>query len=235
VSIGKIGAARRSPDYFALVLMNSVLGGQFASRINLNLREDKGYSYGAASSFAFLRGPGPFEAGGPVQTAATAEALVEFFKEIRDITGRRPITDAELAFAKERIIQGFPSRFETTFGVAGQIAVLAEYDLPDDEFARYQSRIEAVTQSEVNRVAREYITPDQMTILVVGDRAQIERPLKRLPFVAAVQLLDREGNPLPAPAAKAAAAAGNGSATRRRVSALIPTASPSGHSRESRR
>ena len=106
--------------------MNAILGGQFASRINLNLREDKGYSYGANSSFSFRRGPGPFEAGGTVQTAVTKESLVEIFKELTDITGRRPVTDAELAFAKERIIQGFPSRFETTFGVAGQIAILVD-------------------------------------------------------------------------------------------------------------
>ena len=104
--------------------MNAILGGQFASRINLNLREDKGYSYGADSSFSFLKGPGPFEAGGTVQTAVTREALGELFKELADITGPRPATSAELAFAKERIILGFPRRFETTFGVAGQVAIL---------------------------------------------------------------------------------------------------------------
>ncbi len=200
VSVGRIGAARKSPDFFAIVLMNSILGGQFASRINMNLREDKGYSYGATSSFSFLRGPGPFEAGGPVQTAATKESLVEIIKELTDITGQRPVTDAELAFAKQRIVQGFPNRFETTFGVAGQVAVLVEYELPDDEFLKYQGRVEAVTKAEVERVAAEYITPDAMTILVVGDRAHVEGPLKSLPFVAAVHRLDIDGNPLPAPA-----------------------------------
>ena len=134
--------------------MNAILGGQFASRINLNLREDKGYSYGAESSFSFLEGPGPFEVGGTVQTAVTKESLVEIIKELTDITGRRPVTDAELAFAKQRIIQGFPSRFETTFGVAGQIAILVADDLPDDEFAHYQARVEAVTKADVDRVAR---------------------------------------------------------------------------------
>jgi zinc protease len=219
VSVGKIGAGRKSPDFFPLVLLNSVLGGQFASRINLNLREDKGYSYGATSSFSFLRGPGPFEAGGPVQTAVTKESLVELFKELSDITGRRPVTDAELAFAKERIIQGFPRRFETTFGVAGQIAGLVEYDLPDDEFRHYQARIEAITKEQVERVAREYIVPEQMTILVVGDRAQVEGPLKSLPFVASIQRLDAEGKTLPAPAAKRAAAAETRRAPGSRVSA----------------
>src|SRR5262249_52359933 len=182
LTIGRIGASRRSPDYFALTLMNAVLGGQFVSRINMNLREDKGYSYGAESSFSFLRGPGPFEARGTVQTAVTKESLLELIKELTDITSSRPVTEDELAFAKQRIIRGFPSRFETTFGVAGQLAVLVADELPDDEFDRYQSRIEAVTNADVDRVAREYITPEKMAILVVGDRAQIERPVQSLAF-----------------------------------------------------
>jgi zinc protease len=207
LKVGKIGVARKSPDFFPLRVMNAILGGQFASRINLNLREDKGYSYGAESSLSFLRGPGPFEVGATVQTAVTKESLVEIMKELGDITSRRPITDAELAFAKQGIIQGFPSRFETTFGVAGQIAVLVEYDLPDDEFAHYQDRVEAVTRDEANKVARVYITPASMSILVVGDRSLIDGPLKSLPFVPSIQRLDNEGNTVaPAPARTKAAA-----------------------------
>src|SRR5262249_15052286 len=129
---GRIGAARKSPDVFALSVMNAVLGGQFISRINMNLREEKGYSYGTESSFSFLRGPGPFEVVGTVQTAKTKESLVEIFKELTDITGKRPVTDAELSFAKQRMVQGFPHRFETTFGVAGQLAILIADELPDD-------------------------------------------------------------------------------------------------------
>jgi zinc protease len=208
-TIGKIGAARKSPDFFPLQVMNSVLGGQFASRLNMNLREGKGYSYGVQSSFSFLRGPGPFEAGGTFQTAATKESLVEIFKELTDIRDKRPVTNAELAFAKDRIIQGFPSRFETTFGVAGQLAILVADDLPDDEFDHYQSRVEAVTLADVSRVAREYITPEKMAILVVGDRSLIEGPIKSLPFVDGIERLDAEGKPIPgpAPAANKAAAA----------------------------
>ncbi len=181
--------------------MNAILGGQFASRINMNLREDKGYSYGARVEISHSsRGPGPFEAGATVQTAVTKESLVEIMKELTDITGRRPVTDAELAFAKQGIIQGFPSRFETTFGVAGQIAVLVDFDLPDDEFTHYQARVEAVTKADVDRVAREYITPASMSILVVGDRSLVEGPLKSLPFAGTIERLDTEGNAL-APAA----------------------------------
>jgi zinc protease len=206
LKVGKIGAARKSADFFPLRVMNAILGGQFASRINLNLREDKGYTYGAESSLSFLRGPGPFEVGATVQTAVTKEALVEIMKELGDITSRRPITDAELAFAKQGIIQGFPGRFETTFGVAGQIAVLVEHDLPDDEFAHYQDRVEAVTRVEVDKVAREYITPASMSILVVGDRSQVEGPLKSLPFVPSIQRLDNEGNTVAPPPARTKAA-----------------------------
>ncbi len=206
--VGRIGTARKSPDFFPLLVMNSVLGGQFASRINMNLREDKGYSYGMQSSFSFWKGPGPFEAGGTVQTAKTKESLVELFKELTDIREKRPVTDVELNFAKDRIIQGFPSRFETTFGVAGQLAILVADDLPDDEFDHYQSRVEAITKADVARVALEYITPEKMAILVVGDRSLIEGPIKSLPFVDTIERLDVEGKPVPgaAPAATKAAA-----------------------------
>ena len=116
LAVGQVGVPRSTPDYFPLTVMNAILGGQFSSRINLNLREEKGYTYGARSSFAFRQGPGPFEAGGSVQTAVTKEALVELIKELTDITGPRPVTEAELAFAKDRIIKGFPARFETDAG-----------------------------------------------------------------------------------------------------------------------
>ncbi len=193
LTLGRIGAARKSPDVFALSLMNAVLGGQFISRINMNLREDKGYSYGAESNFSFLRGPGPFETVATVQSAVTKESLVEIFKELTDVRSKRPVTDAELAFAKQRMIQGFPRRFETTFGVAGQLAILIAEDLPDDEFARYRARVEAVTMADVERVARDYITPEKMALLVVGDRSQVQAPLKSLPFVETIQQLDAEG------------------------------------------
>ncbi|HZW33625.1 MAG TPA: pitrilysin family protein [Isosphaeraceae bacterium] len=201
LTVGRIGAARKSPDFSALTVLNAILGGQFASRINRNLREEKGYSYGADSSFSFDRGPGPFEARATVETSVTKESLVELFKELTDIAGSRPVTDAELAFAKERLILGFPSRFETTFGVAGHVANLVAYDLPDDELDRYQARIEALTRADIDRVAKQYITPESMTILIVGDRAQVEGPLKSLPWIKAIRRLDAEGNPLPRPIA----------------------------------
>jgi zinc protease len=208
LTIGRLGASRKSADFPALLVMNAILGGQFASRINLNLREDKGYSYGIQSSFSFLKGPGPFEVEGTVHSAATAPSLVELFKELADIVSRRPITESELDFAKRRLIEGFPSRFETTFGVAAQVAALVADGLPDDEFERYQSRIEALKRADVDRVAHHYITPEGMTTLIVGDRARIERSVKALPFVDGIQRVDAEGNPLSNPATLKSAGAG---------------------------
>ena len=197
LAVGQVGQPRSSPDYFPLTVMNEILGGQFSSRINLNLREDKGYSYGASSQFAFRIGPGPFEAGGSVHTEVTKEALVELIKELTDITGARPISDDELEFAKEQIIRGFPSRFETTSDVAGTLAELVFYRLPDDYFTNYTAKVDAVTGADVNRVARKYLDPGHFTILIVGDRAKVEPALKSLPYAQVINVLDLEGNPLP--------------------------------------
>jgi zinc protease len=198
LAVGQVGLPRSTPDYVPVMVMNGVLGGMFSSRINLNLREDKGYTYGARSSFAFRRGPGPFEASAPVQTVSTKEALSELIKELTDITGPRPVTDAELAFSKDRIIRGLPSRFETTMGVATTLTDLVLYNLPDDYFTTYPSKVEAVTKADVDRVAKTYLDPQKMTILVVGDKAKIEGPLKSLPFVKVINVLDTEGNTVPA-------------------------------------
>ncbi len=194
LTVGQVGVRRNTPDYFPLTIMNNILGGQFSSRINLNLREAKGYTYGARSSFTFAQGPGPFEAGAPVKTEDTKPALIELIKELTDITGPRPATTEELAFAKDRVVKGFPARFETIAGVRATLAELVLYDLPADYFTQYRSKVEAVTEADVHRVATKYLNPDQMTILIVGDRAKVEPELKGLPFAKVVNLLDTEGN-----------------------------------------
>ncbi len=206
LSVGQVGVARSTPDYFPLTIMNAILGGQFSSRINLNLREAKGYTYGARSSFAFQQGPGPFEAGAPVKTEDTKAALIEMIKELTDITGPRPATPEELAFAKDRVIKGFPSRFESIGGGGGRraaagrpgrtLAELVLYDLPADYFTTYRDRVEAVTEADVHRVAKKYLNPDQMAVLIVGDRKKVEAELKDLPFAKVINVLDTEGNPL---------------------------------------
>ena len=196
LSVGQVGVARNTPDYFPLVIMNSILGGQFSSRINLNLREAKGYTYGARSSFDFRLAPGPFEAGGSVKTEVTAPALVELVKEIVDIAGPRTVTNAELAFAKDRAIKGFPGQFETINGVRATLAALVLYDLPADYFTTYRDRVDAVSKADVDRVAAKYLDPERLTILVVGDRSKIEASIRELPFAKVVNILDVEGNPV---------------------------------------
>ena len=195
LSAGQVGLPRSTPDYLPLTVMNAVLGGQFSSRINLNLREDKGYTYSARSGFAFRHGPGPFAATTSVKTDVTKEALSELMKELTDVTGPRTITDAELAFAKDRIVLGFPSKFETTGGVASTLSDLVLYNLPDDYFTTYPSKIDAVTKADVDRVAKADLDPAKMTIVVVGDKSKVESTLKTLPFAKEVILLDNEGTP----------------------------------------
>jgi zinc protease len=195
LGVGHMGASRKSPDYFAIELMNAVLGGQFSSRINMNLREDKGYSYGARSGFQYVLGPGSFEASTSVQTAVTAPALLELVKELTEVGSTRPVSEAEFGFAKGNLLRGYPGEFETTMGLAGKIADVAMFGLPEDYFTTYESKLEAVTLDDVNRVAKTYVRPDNLLILVVGDRATIEPELKKLPFVKQIVVLDPEGEP----------------------------------------
>ena len=206
LTVGQVGVPRNTPDYFPLTIMNAILGGQFSSRINLNLREDKGYTYGARSSFSFQKGPGPFEATAPVKTEDTKAALVELIKELTDITGPRLATDTEVAFAKDRLIKGFPSRFESIAGgggrrgggggLGGTLAELVLYDLPSDYFTTYRDKVEAVTAADVHRVARKYLDANRMAILIVGDRASVEPAIGSLPFAKLINVLDTEGQPV---------------------------------------
>ncbi|MEJ7615988.1 MAG: pitrilysin family protein [Pyrinomonadaceae bacterium] len=180
IAIGQVGLDRRTPDYFPLLVMNTLLGGQFTSRVNMNLRENKGYTYGARTSFSFRRAPGPFVATAGVQTMVTKESIVEFLKELRGVRGEIPITPEELNFAKQAIIRGYPRGFETPAQVADRLADLALHDLPDDYFNNYIARIRAVTLDDVRRAAANHLDPSRMVVLVVGDRQAIENPLRSL-------------------------------------------------------
>ena len=209
LSVGEIGLPRTTPDYFPVTVLNAVFGGQFSSRINLNLREEKGYTYGARSGFDFLKGPGPFSAGASVQTAVTAPALSELHRELVEITGDRPVTDQEMLDAKGQLILGFPGGFETTGGVAGKLEALVLYGLPDDYFTTYQANLEAVSLEQVHEAAKTHLHPDTMTMLVVGDRAAIASSLDELPFVPSISIRDPEGNPVDSADAKPAEATGS--------------------------
>jgi zinc protease len=195
IQIGHVGVARSTPDYFPLLVMNTILGGQFTSRLNLNLREDKGYTYGARSGYSFRRGAGPFSASAGVQTAVTKESVAEFLKELRGIRGDVPVTERELEFAKQAIVRGFPRSFETPGQIGNRLTDLVLYNLPDDYFNSYAARVRAVTLADVQRVAQKYLDPAHAAVLVVGDRREIERGLRSLEL-GDVILLDAEGRPV---------------------------------------
>lgn len=194
VTIGQVGVARSSPDFFPLSVMNSILGGQFSARLNMNLREDKGYTYGARSGYSFRRGAGPFDASAQVQTAVTKESVMEFMKELNGIRGGIPVTPVELDYSKQSLIRRYPGGFETAGQISGALSNLVVYDLPDSYFNSYIRNIQAVTGEDISRVANKYLTPDKMAILIVGDRKAIEPGLKELGYP--IMILDADGNPV---------------------------------------
>jgi zinc protease len=190
ISVAQLGAERKSPDYFALTVMNTIFGGQFMSRLNMNLREEKGYTYGARSSFDWhVHAPGTFLASSSVKTDVTAPALVEFLKELDGLRGAAPVKPEELADAKDNITRGFPGDFETIAQVAGRIETLVEYGLPDDYFNTVIPSISAVTADDVLAAAKKYIHPNDLSIIIVGDREKIEKSLQELPAGKNLELM----------------------------------------------
>ena len=178
IRIGWVGVPRTTPDYFTLQVLNTVLGGSFTSRLNQNLRETHGYSYGASSFFDMRLGPGPFVAGAGVQTDKTAEALREFFNELNGIG--KPIGPDELSKAKNYIALGFPADFETTGDLSRRIEELIVYKLPESYYEQYVSNVQAVTSAGVQKAAATYVQPSKFAVVVVGDRKTIEAPVKSL-------------------------------------------------------
>jgi predicted Zn-dependent peptidase len=178
IRIGRIGVPRTTPDFFNISVMNTILGGSFTSRLNNNLREEHGYTYGAASVFDFRAQPGPFLASSAVQTAVTDKALTEFMKELRGILG--PVSDLELERGKNYLALSFPGEFQTVGQIAAELEDLVTYNLPDMYFNTYVSNLLAVTREDVQRVARKYIDPEKIVLVLVGDRKVIEEPVKAL-------------------------------------------------------
>jgi zinc protease len=176
IRIGNIGVARSTPDYFVLRVTNTMLGGSFSSRLNQNLRETHGYTYGASSSFDMRATPGPFVAGAGVQTDKTVESLREFFNELNGM--REPTPPAELTRVRNLEALSFPGEFETTSDMTQRLAELAVYDLSPNFFTEFVPRIEGVTANEIGRVVRQHITPDTFVVVVVGDLAKIEQPIR---------------------------------------------------------
>jgi zinc protease len=178
VRIGWVGAARSTPEYFPLEVMNAVLGGAFTSRLNQNLREQHGYTYGASSRFDLRRSAGPFVAEAAVQTDKTAESVAEFLKELNGI--RKPIPSVELGRAKNYLALSFPGQFETTGELSRKLEELVSYGLPADYFNGYTAHIQSVTVADVQRAAAKHMIPAKSLILVVGDRKVVESKLRAL-------------------------------------------------------
>ena len=190
--LGGVGVARSTADYFPLQVMNTALGGAFTSRLNQNLRESKGYTYGARSGFGMRREAGPFIASAEIVAAKTDSAMIEFVKELNGI--REPMKPEELEKTRKYLQLGYAEGFESTGDIAGAIAGLVPYGLPLSTLSDYQSGIGNVTGADVQRVAKQYVDPSKMVMLVVGDRKSIEPALKALK-IAPVEVRDLHGRP----------------------------------------
>lgn len=177
IRIGHPGVPRDHPDYYALTVMNTLLGASFTSRLNTNLRETHGWSYGAGSGYQMLRGAGPFSARAGVQTMATDSSLVEFFREL-NLVRNELVSPEELQKAKNYVALRLPDQLETTSSVASQLANLETYGLDASFYDTFVERILAVTAEDVRRVAREHVRPESSVVVVVGDRASIEAAVR---------------------------------------------------------
>ena len=178
--IGHVALPRRTPDYYACVVLNMVLGGQFVSRINMNLRQDKGYTYGARTAFEFRRAAGPFAMHASVQADATAAAIREAFSEMRAIRGERPVSAEELDAGRAALTRGYPRNFETSDQIGRAAAQVALYGLPDDYYSTFVPAILSLTPDDVTRAAVQHVEPGRMAVVVVGDREKIAPSLASL-------------------------------------------------------
>jgi predicted Zn-dependent peptidase len=191
--IGAVGVPRSTKDYFALTVMNTILGGSFTSRLNQNLREARGYTYGAASRFEMRRAAGPFSASAEIVSAKSDSALLEFMKELNAI--RQTVPADELSRAKRYLQLQLPGNFETTQQIAAALVPVALYGLPLEYYNNYVQSVEAITQADVARVAQQYISPSSLAIVIVGDRKTIEQGLKAT-NVGPISIRDMAGRPI---------------------------------------
>ncbi|MFL5579840.1 MAG: M16 family metallopeptidase [Gemmatimonadaceae bacterium] len=193
IRLGHVGIPRSHPDYFPATVMNAILGGLFSSRINLNLRERHGYTYGAFSGFEWRRGAGPWAVSTAVQSDVTAAAASETLLEI-DRTREEAVAEDELTLATSYLDGVFPIRFETTAAIAVALANMEIYGLPADYYDTYRAKVRAVTTSDVLEAARRHVQPERLQLLVVGDPAVVRAPLEALGF-GPMTVYDAEGRP----------------------------------------
>jgi len=198
IVIANTGITRTSPDYFPMLLMHTVLGANASSRLFMNLREDKGYTYGAYSSLDARRTAGTFRASAEVRTPVTGDSLKEFFHEL-DRIRNEPVSEKEVMDAKSYLTGVFPLRLETQEGLIDQLVQIKMFDLPDDYLETYRQHIHAVTIQEIQAVAGKYVRPDQAAIVIVGDGAEVLEQVK--PYTDAIELYNTAGKRKERPAA----------------------------------
>ncbi|HEY1306675.1 MAG TPA: pitrilysin family protein [Vicinamibacterales bacterium] len=194
VRVAGIGAARSSPDFRPMQVMNLALGGLFSSRINMNLREAHGYTYGASSGFAFRRTPGPFQVASGIRTDVTAPAVDEIFKELKGMVDK-PVGQEELTKAKDALANSLPGAFESSANAVGNFSNVFVYNLGLDYYTKYAEQVNAVTTDQALAMAKKYLVPGNMVVIAVGDRTKIEPELKKL-NLGAIEIRDPEGKPI---------------------------------------
>ena len=190
IVIANSGITRTNPDYFPLLLMHTVLGATASSRLFMNLREEKGYTYGAYSNLDARRSAGSFRATAEVRSAVTGDSLKEFFYEL-DRIGSTPVSDKEIADAKSYLTGVFPIRLETQEGLTDQLVQIKMLGLPNDYLQNYRDRVQAVTVEEIQRVAAKYIRPDEAALIVVGDGASVLDQIK--PYCDDIEIYNTAG------------------------------------------
>jgi len=180
IRMGRLAPPRKTADYYSIVVLNTILGGAYTSRLNTNLREEHGYTYGAGSAFSFRPFKGPFIATAAVQTEVTAAALTEFINELEGIS--QPIPADEITKATNYEALSYPAYFQTVSDVANQLGQSVFHNLSDDYFNQYTGHILAVTAADLEAAAGKYIDPENIAIVIVGDRSMIEESLAALDY-----------------------------------------------------
>jgi zinc protease len=191
---GHLAPPKSEVDEQAVGMANTILGGAFVSRVNLNLREDKHWAYGAFTVLWDAKAQRPFFAYAPVQADKTAESMVEIRNELTGVVGDNPITQQELEFAREQQILALPGQWETIAAVNASVDTIVEYGLADDYYQGYGDRIAAMDLARVNSAAKSLVHPENVVYLVVGDRSQIEARMRELGFTD-IRALDADGKP----------------------------------------
>jgi zinc protease len=190
-----VGPTRADADHIRFVVLDTLLGGNFTSRLNMNLREDKHWSYGAGTRLTDAIGPGTYRAGAGVQTDKTAESMVEIRKELRELLTTRKPTEAEVQFAKDSIAIALPGQNETADEIAGSYGEILTYGLKDSYWNDFVGEVTAVSVDDINKSAGKLIHPDALTWVVVGDLSKIEAKVRALNF-GEVTVLDADGKPV---------------------------------------